>query len=127
MIERLLINLPGGVVSATFVVMLLIFILGFILDFIEITFIVVPLVGPILLGMGLDPIWLGVMIAVNLQTSFLTPPFGFSLFYLRSVVPKEINTGDIYRGVIPFVMMQLALIVLLALQPSLVTWLPSVL
>jgi tripartite ATP-independent transporter DctM subunit len=127
LIEELLINLPGGVVSATLVVMLLIFILGFILDFIEITFMVVPLVGPILLAMGLDPIWLGVMIAVNLQTSFLTPPFGFSLFYLRSVAPKEINTGDIYRGVIPFVMMQLALMVLLALKPSLVTWLPSVL
>jgi tripartite ATP-independent transporter DctM subunit len=127
LIEELLTNLPGGVVSATLVVMLLIFILGFILDFIEITFMVVPLVGPILLAMGLDPIWLGVMIAVNLQTSFLTPPFGFSLFYLRSVAPDEINTSEIYRGVAPFVMMQLALLLLLALQPALATWLPSVL
>jgi tripartite ATP-independent transporter DctM subunit len=127
LIEELLMNLPGGVVAATLVVMLLIFVLGFILDFIEITFMVVPLVGPILLAMGVDPIWLGVMIAVNLQTSFLTPPFGFSLFYLRSVAPPEIKTGEIYRGVAPFVMMQLALLVLLALQPALATWLPSVL
>lgn len=124
-IESLLSNMPGGVVSATLVVMLLIFLLGFILDFIEITFMVVPLVGPILLAMGLDPIWLGVMIAVNLQTSFLTPPFGFSLFYLRSVAPVEVKTADIYRGVIPFVIMQLCLMLLLALQPGLATWLPS--
>lgn len=127
LIEELLTNLPGGVVSATLLVMLLIFLLGFILDFIEITFMVVPLVGPILLAMGIDPIWLGIMIAVNLQTSFLTPPFGFSLFYLRSVAPAEIKTGDIYRGVIPFVIIQLGLMLLLALQPSLVTWLPSIL
>ncbi|MBL4573786.1 MAG: TRAP transporter large permease subunit [Gammaproteobacteria bacterium] len=127
LIEELLLNLPGGVVSATLMVMLLIFFLGFILDFIEITFMVVPLVGPILLGMGVDPIWLGVMIAVNLQTSFLTPPFGFSLFYLRSVAPAEIKTSEIYRGVAPFVLIQLALLLLLALQPALVTWLPSVL
>jgi tripartite ATP-independent transporter DctM subunit len=127
LIEDLLMNLPGGVVSATLVVMLLIFFLGFILDFIEITFMVVPLVGPILLAMGVDPIWLGVMIAVNLQTSFLTPPFGFSLFYLRSVAPAEIKTSEIYRGVIPFVIMQLALLLLLALQPGLATWLPSIL
>jgi TRAP-type mannitol/chloroaromatic compound transport system permease large subunit len=107
--------------------MLLIFLLGFILDFIEITFMIVPLVGPVLLTMGLDPIWLGVMIAVNLQTSFLTPPFGFSLFYLRSVVPESVNTTDIYRGVIPFIILQLLLLLLLALQPGLVTWLPSIL
>jgi len=88
---------------------------------------VVPIVGPILLGMGLDPIWLGIMIAINLQTSFLTPPFGFSLFYLRSVVPTEINTVDIYRGVVPFVIMQLGLMILLAVWPGLATWLPSVL
>ena len=119
--------MPGGVVAATLIVMLLIFLLGFILDFIEITFMVVPLVGPILLAMGLDPIWLGIMIAINLQTSFLTPPFGFSLFYLRSVAPKEISTGDIYRGVIPFVIMQLGLMLLLAWQPALATWLPALL
>lgn len=127
LIEELLLNLPGGVISATLIVMLLIFLLGFILDFIEITFMVVPLVGPILLGMGVDPIWLGIMIAVNLQTSFLTPPFGFSLFYLRSVAPATIETTEIYRGVIPFVVIQLALLILLALQPGLVTWLPSIL
>ena len=127
LIEDLLLNLPGGVISATFKVMLLIFLLGFILDFIEITFMIVPLVGPILLAMGVDPIWLGIMIAINLQTSFLTPPFGFSLFYLRSVAPEEIKTEEIYRGVIPFVMMQVALMILLALQPSLATWLPGVL
>ena len=125
LIENLLTSLPGGVISATVIVMLLIFLLGFILDFIEITFMVVPLVGPILLAMGIDPIWLGIMIAVNLQTSFLTPPFGFSLFYLRSVAPDTVPTGEIYRGVIPFVIMQLALMVLLALQPGLATWLPS--
>ena len=127
LIEDLFAAMPGGVVSATLVVMLVIFLLGFILDFIEITFMVVPLVGPVLLAMGLDPIWLGVMIAINLQTSFLTPPFGFSLFYLRSVAPPEVATGDIYRGVIPFVLMQLLLLILLAFQPGIATWLPGVL
>lgn len=127
LIEELFAIMPGGVVGATLVVMLVIFLLGFILDFIEITFMVVPLVGPVLLGMGLDPVWLGVMIAINLQTSFLTPPFGFSLFYLRSVAPAEVATGDIYRGVIPFVILQLLLLILLAFQPGLATWLPSVL
>jgi tripartite ATP-independent transporter DctM subunit len=127
LIEAFLNDLPGGAFSATLAVMLLIFLLGFILDFIEITFMIVPLVGPVLLTMGLDPIWLGVMIAVNLQTSFLTPPFGFSLFYLRSVVPESVNTTDIYRGVIPFIILQLLLLLLLALQPGLVTWLPSIL
>ena len=107
--------------------MLVIFLLGFILDFIEITFMVVPLVGPVLLAMGLDPVWLGVMIAINLQTSFLTPPFGFSLFYLRSVAPAEVDTAAIYRGVIPFVAIQLSLLILLAFQPGLVTWLPELL
>ena len=127
LIEELFAVMPGGVVGATLVVMLVIFLLGFILDFIEITFMVVPLVGPVLLGMGLDPVWLGVMIAINLQTSFLTPPFGFSLFYLRSVAPAEVATGDIYRGVIPFVILQLLLLILLAFQPGVATWLPSVL
>jgi TRAP-type mannitol/chloroaromatic compound transport system permease large subunit len=125
LIEELLLNLPGGVVSAVLLVMLLIFLLGFILDFIEITFMVVPLVGPILLAMGVDPVWLGVMIAINLQTSFLTPPFGFSLFYLRSVAPPEVRTQDIYRGVIPFVALQIALMLLLAAWPQLATWLPA--
>ena len=127
LIEDVLTSLPGGAIGATLVVMLLIFLLGFILDFVEITFMVVPLVGPILLAMGVDPVWLGVMIAINLQTSFLTPPFGFSLFYLRSVAPAEIATADIYRGVIPFIIMQLLLMLVLALQPSLATWLPDLL
>lgn len=127
LIEEWLTGLPGGAMTATLVVMLLIFLLGFILDFVEITFMIVPIVGPILLAMGIDPVWLGIMIAVNLQTSFLTPPFGFSLFYLRSVAPKSIATAEIYRGVIPFVMIQLALLVLLALAPGLVTWLPELL
>ena len=125
LIEGWLTSLPGGVITATTIVMLLIFLLGFILDFIEITFMVVPLVGPILLAMGVDPIWLGVMIAVCLQTSFLTPPFGFSLFYLRSVAPEEISTAAIYRGVVPFVTMQIGLMLLIALVPGLATWLPE--
>ena len=127
LIEVLFDALPGGAFSATLAVMLVIFLLGFILDFIEITFMVVPLVGPVLLAMGLDPVWLGVMIAINLQTSFLTPPFGFSLFYLRSVAPAEVDTVAIYRGVIPFVFIQLTLLILLAFQPRLATWLPELL
>lgn len=118
-------SIPGGAIGATLVVMLTIFLLGFILDFIEITFVVVPIVGPTLLAMGVDPIWLGIMIAVNLQTSFLTPPFGFALFYLRGVAPKEVLTSDIYRGVFPFIGIQLGLLILLSLWPSLATWLPE--
>ncbi|MFB1015462.1 MAG: TRAP transporter large permease subunit, partial [Alteromonadaceae bacterium] len=118
-------QMPGGVIGATLVVMLVIFLLGFILDFIEITFVVVPIVAPILLAMGLDPIWLGIMIAINLQTSFLTPPFGFALFYLRGVADKAVRTTDIYRGVIPFIVMQLLLLITLAVWPELITWLPS--
>ncbi|NAW34560.1 TRAP transporter large permease [Halomonas alimentaria] len=119
--------LPGGVVGVTLVVMLVIFLLGFILDFIEITFVVVPIVGPVLLAMGLDPIWLGIMIAVNLQTSFLTPPFGFALFYLRGVTPESVPTSAIYRGVLPFILIQLGMLGALALFPGLATWLPGVL
>ncbi|WP_256357536.1 TRAP transporter large permease subunit [Halomonas sp. 18071143] len=119
--------MPGGVVGATLVVMLVIFLLGFILDFIEITFVVVPIVGPVLLAMGVDPIWLGIMIAVNLQTSFLTPPFGFALFYLRGVTPASVPTSAIYKGVIPFIIMQLGMLLALALFPGIATWLPSVL
>jgi tripartite ATP-independent transporter DctM subunit len=126
LVQDLLLSLPGGVVGAVFIVMLLMFLLGFVLDFIEITFVVVPIVGPVLLAMGLDPIWLGVMIAVNLQTSFLTPPFGFALFYLRGVAPDSVRTSDIYRGAIPFVAIQLLALVLLALVPELATWLPGV-
>jgi tripartite ATP-independent transporter DctM subunit len=126
LVSSLLIDLPGGVVGAVLVVMLVMFLLGFILDFIEITFVVVPIVGPILLGMGLDPVWLGVMIALNLQTSFLTPPFGFALFYLRGVAPPEVTTGQIYRGVAPFIVIQILMLALLAWQPELATWLPKV-
>ncbi|MCU7958698.1 MAG: TRAP transporter large permease subunit [gamma proteobacterium symbiont of Bathyaustriella thionipta] len=120
-------DLPGGVFSSMLLVMLVMFLLGFILDFIEITFVVVPIVGPILLAMGLDPVWLGIMIAINLQTSFLTPPFGFALFYLRGVAPAEISTLQIYRGVIPFIAIQLIVLGLLAWQPDLATWLPHTL
>lgn len=126
-IHHLFEQMPGGVVGATAVVMLVIFLLGFILDFIEITFVVVPIVGPILLTLGVDPIWLGIMIAVNLQTSFLTPPFGFALFYLRGVAPSSVRTVDIYSGVMPFVAIQLLLLAVLALFPDLVTWLPHTL
>jgi TRAP-type mannitol/chloroaromatic compound transport system permease large subunit len=107
--------------------MVLIFLLGFILDFIEITFVVVPIVGPVLLMMGLDPIWLGIMIAINLQTSFLTPPFGFALFYLRGVAADQVPTGAIYRGVIPFIAIQLLVIAALWRWPELATWLPAAL
>ncbi len=125
LVQGLFEDMPGGVVGATIVVMLVIFLLGFILDFIEITFVVVPIVGPVLLAMGLDPVWLGVMIAVNLQTSFLTPPFGFALFYLRGVAPDSVATGEIYRGVVPFIVIQVLLLALLALWPELATWLPE--
>jgi tripartite ATP-independent transporter DctM subunit len=127
LIETLFTRLPGGVFAAVLVVMVVIFLLGFILDFIEITFVVVPLVAPVLLAMGVDPIWLGIMIAVNLQTSFLTPPFGFALFYLRGVAPPQVKTSDIYRGVTPFILIQLLLLTCLAIWPNLVTWLPSLL
>lgn len=125
MIHSLFQQLPGGAFTAMLLVMLVIFLLGFILDFIEITFVVVPIVGPVLLMMGIDPIWLGVMIALNLQTSFLTPPFGFALFYLRGVTPPEVPTSAIYRGVLPFIGIQILMLVIVALWPALVTWLPS--
>ncbi len=126
LVQSLLQSLPGGHIAAMFIVMLLMFLLGFVLDFIEITFVVVPIVGPILLSMGIDPVWLGIMIAINLQTSFLTPPFGFALFYLRGVAPASVATEDIYRGVMPFVAIQIIALVLLALWPALATWLPEV-
>jgi tripartite ATP-independent transporter DctM subunit len=117
--------LPGGVFAAVLLVMLVMFLLGFVLDFIEITFVVVPIVGPVLLSMGLDPVWLGIMIAINLQTSFLTPPFGFALFYLRGVAPAEVTTAQIYRGVVPFVGIQILALLILAAFPEIVTWLPD--
>ena len=125
LVQALFADMPGGRHGALLLVMVVIFALGFILDFIEITFVVVPIVGPILLAMGFDPIWLGIMIAVNLQTSFLTPPFGFALFYLRGVAPPELETATLYRGVAPFIAIQLLLLLLLAQWPALVTWLPQ--
>ena len=124
-VEQFFVDLPGGVFSATLLVMVVIFLLGFILDFIEITFVVVPIVGPVLLAMGLDPVWLGVMIAINLQTSFLTPPFGFALFYLRGVAPDTVETSDMYRGVVPFIIMQIVLMLMLSVWPQIATWLPE--
>ena len=118
-------NMPGGTWGALAIVMLVIFLLGFILDFIEITFVVVPIVGPALMAMGVDPIWLGVLIAVNLQTSFLTPPFGFALFYLRGVAPSSVATTEIYAGVVPFIVLQLLLLIMLLVWPTLATWLPQ--
>ena len=125
-IQAILEDLPGGKWTAVALVMLIMFALGFFLDFIEIIFVVVPIVGPILLAMDIDPVWLGVMMAINLQTSFLTPPFGFALFYLRGVAPDSVSTGQIYRGAIPFVLIQLAMLALLAVFPELATWLPEV-
>ena len=125
LVHELLTALPGGKTSAVLAVMLLMFLLGFILDFIEIVFIVVPIVAPVLFHLGVDPVWLGVMMAVNLQTSFLTPPFGFALFYLRGVAPAAIPTTAIYRGVVPFIGLQLLMLALLWLFPGLATWLPD--
>ena len=124
-VREILTDLPGGVISAMFIVMLVMFLLGFILDFIEITFVMVPIVAPILFTMGIDPVWLGIMFAINLQTSFLTPPFGFALFYLRGVAPKEIPTSAIYRGVVPFIAIQIFTMAVLVFWPELATWLPN--
>ncbi len=126
-VRDFLLAMPGGVAGAVITVMLVMFLLGFVLDFIEIMFVVVPIVGPVLLGMGLDPIWLGIMIAINLQTSFLTPPFGFALFYLRGVTPESVETTAMYRGIIPFVALQILVLILLAVWPELATWLPNAL
>ena len=117
--------IPGGKYSALLFVMLMIFFLGFILDFIEICYVFVPLIAPPLLMMGFDPVWLGVLLAINLQTSFLTPPFGFSLFYLKSVSPKEIKTTDIYKGVIPFVIIQLLFLIYLFFNPEFIYLIPE--
>jgi len=120
-------DMPGGMWGALAVTLVMIFLLGFILDFIEIIFVVIPIVGPVLLAMGVDPVWLGVLIAVNLQTSFLTPPFGFALFYLRGVAPASVTTSHIYRGVVPFVALQLLVLAAVLAWPPLATWLPGVL
>ena len=124
-IEHFLTNLPGGTFSAILIVMIAMFLLGFFLDFIEITFVVVPIVAPIILQMGIDPVWLGVMMAINLQTSFLTPPFGFALFYLRGVAPNNVKTSQIYRGVVPFILIQMIMLILLSAFPIIATWLPT--
>ncbi|MEC8622260.1 MAG: TRAP transporter large permease subunit [Pseudomonadota bacterium] len=125
LVHQLLNSIPGGAFGAMVAVMTLMFVMGFFLDFIEIIFVVVPIVGPVLLGMDLNPIWFGVMIAINLQTSFLTPPFGFALFYLRGVAPESVTTMDIYRGVIPFVFIQLIALCIVAYWTELATWLPG--
>lgn len=125
LVEDKLAHLPGGLFSVMFLSMAVMFFLGFFLDFIEIIFVVVPIVAPTLLSLGANPIWLAIMIAMNLQTSFLTPPFGFSLFYLRGVAPKSVKTTDIYRGVIPFVLIQLLMLAILAATPRMATWLPE--
>jgi tripartite ATP-independent transporter DctM subunit len=126
LVHEFLSSLPGGAIGAMIVVMLIMFVLGFILDTFEIIFIVIPITAPILLALGLDPIWVGVMVGVNLQTSFLTPPFGFALFYLRGVAPNVVSTGMIYKGALPFVALQVLAIAVLFIFPEIVTWLPSV-
>jgi tripartite ATP-independent transporter DctM subunit len=125
LVEDFMTQLPGGRTGAIIFVMALMFVLGFILDTFEIIFIIIPVTAPVLLMMDVDPVWLGVIVAVNLQTSFLTPPFGFSLFYLRSVAPSAVRTAQIYRGALPFVVLQLVAIAVLIAFPGLVTWLPK--
>ena len=125
MIEHFLGNLPGGLYAALILVMVVIFLLGFFLDYIEIIFVIVPLVGPILIENGADPLWLGILISLNLQTSFLTPPFGFSLFFLRGVAPSSIKTRNMYRGVIPFIGIQVLAILIVGFYPEIATWLPN--
>lgn len=127
LVHEFLSSMPGGAIGALIIVMLIMFLLGFILDTFEIIFIVIPITAPVLLALDVNPIWLGVMVGVNLQTSFLTPPFGFALFYLRGVAPARVTTGMIYRGVIPFVLLQVVALALLFFFPQLITWLPSVL
>jgi tripartite ATP-independent transporter DctM subunit len=125
MVERVLTNLPGGVAGATLAVMAALFLLGFVMDAFEIIFVVVPIVAPVLLKMpGVDPVWLGIMMAVNLQTSYMHPPLGPTLFYLRGVAPPEVTTRHIYLGIIPYVLIQLAMLVTLWFLPVLATWLP---
>ena len=127
LVHEFLSNLPGGVTGAVIVVMAIMFLLGFILDTFEIIFIVIPITAPILLNLDVDPVWLGVLVGVNLQTSFLTPPFGFSLFYLRGVAPSSVSTGMIYRGIIPFVILQIIALAIMFAVPGLATWLPRAL
>jgi tripartite ATP-independent transporter DctM subunit len=125
LVHEVLSELPGGAMGALIVVMFVMFVLGFILDTFEIIFIVIPITAPVLLNLGVDPLWLGVLVGVNLQTSFMTPPFGFSLFYLRGVAPASVTTGMIYKGVAPFVVLQVIAIALVLAFPALATWLPK--
>ena len=125
MVENFLTDIPGAKINSLIIVMITIFILGFFLDFFQIVFVIVPIVGPSLISMGYDPVWLAIMFAINLQTSFLTPPFGFALFYLRGVAPKEIKTSDIYSGVIPYILIQILTLLILFKFPLIVTWLPG--
>jgi tripartite ATP-independent transporter DctM subunit len=125
LVHELMTDLPGGSWGFLIVSMLLIFVLGFFLDFLEICFIVVPIIGPIAAHLGFDMLWFAILIAVNLQTSFLTPPFGFSLFYLKSVSPPQVTIEQIYRGILPFVLLQLLALAALVLLPDLVLWLPN--
>jgi TRAP-type mannitol/chloroaromatic compound transport system permease large subunit len=124
LVHEFLANLPGGAMGAVIAVMAMMFLLGFILDTFEIIFIVIPITAPVLLNLGVDPVWLGVIVGVNLQTSFLTPPFGFALFYLRGVAPNSVSTGMIYKGVVPFVGLQILALALLFIFPDIATWLP---
>ena len=126
-VAHLMENMPGGEWGALLIVLGMVFLLGFLLEAIEIIYIVVPLLGPPLLGGDISPVWFGVLLAMNLQTSFLTPPFGFALFYFRSVAPRSITTRDTYLGVAPFVVLQLVGLAMLIAFPSLATWLPGVL
>ncbi|MFN0262885.1 TRAP transporter large permease subunit [Tepidamorphus sp. 3E244] len=126
-VRDLLDALPGGTMGAVFFVSLAIFALGFVLDFIEIVFIVLPVVAPAILAGDVDPVWFGVLVALNLQTSFLTPPFGFALFYFRGAAGEQVRTADIYRGVVPFIVIQLIVLLLVAFVPQIATWLPSLL
>lgn len=126
-IADMLTSLPGGTYGAITVVMIAIFLLGFIIDYMEICFIVIPIVSPPLFMLGVDPVWFAILVALNLQTSFLTPPFGFALFYLRGVAPPEVRTVDIYRGIIPFILIQALVVIAVAIMPTAATWLPRLL
>jgi TRAP-type mannitol/chloroaromatic compound transport system permease large subunit len=125
LVEQILSDVPGGAFGAVMAVMVVMFVLGFFMDTIEIVLIVIPITAPVIIAMGVNPVWLGVMIGVNLQTAFLTPPVGFALFYMRAVAPESITTGAIYRGIIPFVALQVAAIAVLWMAPGLATWLPK--
>ena len=125
MIRELMSQTPFGPNGALAAVMIALFILGCFLDFIEITFIVIPIIAPVMVELGFDPLWFAILVAMNLQTSFLTPPFGFSLFYLKGVAPPSVTTGQIYRGVAPFIVLQALALVVLVMFPQLVMWLPD--